>query len=119
MGKKLKLHELNGHDGSKYVEALRLLANSYKHGPTMEPDKKLLTLLKLKENRKYAPLPESNSLREGLGTFVGLGKDAPFCDIAERFVDQASHYLQAVKRHVTLCTIKWPPASLNPADFLH
>jgi hypothetical protein len=38
LGRKLKLHELNGHDGSKYVEALRVLANSYKHGPAMEPE---------------------------------------------------------------------------------
>lgn len=64
-------------------------------------------------------VPESNSLLEGLGTFVGLGKDAAFCDIAERFVDKASDYLQAVKRKVTLSSIKWPPLSLNPADFEH
>jgi hypothetical protein len=111
--------KLTSYHGGKYVEALRLLSNSYKHGPAMEPEKKLLQLLRLGTHVKYAAIPESNSLREALGRFVGLGKDAAFCDIAEQFVGEASDYVDAVQRKTTLSTIKWERVSLNPKDFLH
>jgi hypothetical protein len=104
---------------NKYVETLRLLANSYKHVPAMEPEKELLNLLHLERDVKYAPLPESESLQEALGLFVGLGKDAAFYDIAEKFIDEASDYLDGVQRSVTLSPVKWGRASLNPKDFLH
>jgi hypothetical protein len=90
----------------KYIEALRLLSNSYKHGPTVEPDEELLQLLMLETNVKYAPLSESNSLREALGRFVGLGKDADLCDIAEEFIGKASIYVDAIRQKMTLSPIR-------------
>jgi hypothetical protein len=116
LDKRLKL---TSYHGNKYVEALRLLSNSYKHGPAIEPEKKLLQLLGLGTNVKYAPMPESNSLREALGRFVGLTKDAAFCDIAEQFVGQGSDYVDAVRRKMALSTIKRERVPLNLADFLH
>lgn len=113
--KRLKLTSCHG---GRYVEALRLLSNSYKHSPAMEPEKKLLQLLKLGTHVKYAPLPESNSLRGALGRFVGLGKDAAFCDIAEQLVREASCYVDAVQQKMTLSPIKRERVSLNPKDFL-
>jgi hypothetical protein len=101
------------------MEALRLLANSYKHSPFLEPKKELLKLLNLKTDVKYASLPESDGLREGLGCFIGLGKDAAFSDIAERFVDEAISFIDAVRRSTALSPIKSRPVSLDPKDFLY
>jgi hypothetical protein len=72
---RLKLKSCEGHP---CMEALRLLANSYKHHPLMEPDEELLRLLKLETGVNYAPLPESHSLQEGLAASIGLGKDAAY-----------------------------------------
>ena len=111
---KLKLETCDPH---KHLEALRLLANSYKHSPFMQPKEKLLRLLELETDVNYASLPESDALREALGCFIGLGKDAAFSDIAERFVDEASSFLDAVRRNVTLSPIKvrWYDSILTPS----
>ena len=100
----------------KSMEALRLLANSYKHDPSMEPDEDLLRLLKLETGVKYAPLPESDSLREAFAALVSLGKDAGYCDIAERFVDIASDFLVNAQSRTKLSRVKWGAASLKPSD---
>ena len=104
-------------EGHTCMEALRLLVNSYKHHPSMEPDEELLKLLKLKTGVNYAPSPESHSLQEGLAAFIGLGKDAAYCDIAERFVDIASGFLADVQRRAKVSPVKWGPVSLKPSDF--
>jgi len=114
MKKRLKPESCKKYD---VIEALRLLANSYKHDLSMEPDGGLLTLLQLKTGVNYAPLPESDSLRRGLAGFIGLGKDAGYCDIAERFVDIASDFVAEVKRRTTLSKVEWGAVSLNPNDF--
>jgi hypothetical protein len=98
------------------IEALGYLANSYKHDPSMEPDEKLLKLLKLETGVNYAPLPESHSLQEGLAAFIGLGKDAAYCDIAERFVDIASGFIAEVQSRTNVSAVKWGPTSFNPND---
>lgn len=112
--KRLKLEACKKYD---VIEALRLLANSYKHDVPMEPAGELLTLLQLETGVNYAPLPESDSLRGGLAGFIGLGKDAGYCDIAERFVDIASDFVAEVKRRTTLSKVEWGAVSLNPSDF--
>ncbi len=108
---------LNSFAAYEHMEALRLLANSYKHDPSMEPDEELLKLLKLKTGVNYAPLPESHSLQEGLAAFVGLGKDAAYCDTAERFVDIAGNFLADVQNRTNVSRVKWGPVSLKPKDF--
>ncbi len=75
----------------------------------------MLQALKLKTGVNYAPLPESHSLQEGLAAFVGLGKDATYCDTAERFVDIAGNFLADVQNRTNVCRVKWGPVSL--ADF--
>lgn len=113
---KLKLQ----HDfESDCMNILRLLANSYKHDPYLEPDKELLKLLKAKTDVKYDTLPESNALREKLATFVGLEKDVSYCYIAERFIEIADQYLKAVESRLVLSQIKPRHVSLLPKDFLH
>ncbi len=100
------LLELDSCKDYSFMKALRLLANSYKHDPAMEPDEDLLNLLTLpiQEDRcgkkikvYYAPLPESGPLREGFATFLGLEKDTDYCDIAKRFVDIAINFLEKVR----------------------
>jgi hypothetical protein len=49
-----------------FMETLRLLANCDKHNPSEEPEEQLLKHLALDESVPYAPLAESNSLREAL-----------------------------------------------------
>jgi len=104
-------------EGYAPMEALRLLANSYKHDPSMEPNDDLLKLLKLETGVNYAPLPESNSLREGLAEFIGLGKDTGYCDIAARLVDIASDFLANVQSRTRVSRVHWGPVSLHPKDF--
>ena len=107
---RLKLESCEGYAS---IEALRLLANSYKHDPSMEPDENLLKLLKLETDVKYAPLPESSSLREAFAAFIDFGKDTAYCDIAERFVDIASGFLVNVQSRIKLSRIKRGPVSLG------
>ena len=71
----------------KFIEALRLLSNLYKHDTSMVPDEQLLKLLQLETGVNYTFLSESDALQEGFANFIGLGNDADYCDIADRFVD--------------------------------
>jgi hypothetical protein len=104
-------------EGNASIEALRLLANSYKHHPSMEPDGELLKLLNRQSEVNYAPLPESPALKEGLAAFIGLGRDSDYCDIVERFVDIASGFLADVQSRTKLSPVRWDPVSLNPDTF--
>jgi hypothetical protein len=99
------------------MEGLRLLANSYKHDPSMEPDEGLLKLLKLETGVNYAPLPESHSLQKGLAAFIRLREDANYCDIVERFVEIASGFLADAQNRTRVSPVRWDPASLNPDTF--
>ena len=63
-------------------------------------------------------MPESDSLREGLGTIVDLGKDAAYCDIAERFVDVAGGYLADAQSQIKMSPVKWGRVSLKSSSFL-
>jgi len=111
--------KLESCEGYQHTEALRLLSNSYKHDPYMEPDKKLLELLQLKTGVNYASLPKSDALREGLAAFIALGKDATYCDIAERFVDIANDFLVTVQSRTKLSQVKRSPVSMKPSTFAH
>ncbi len=108
---------LETYENYKFIEALRLLSNLYKHEPSMEPDDGLLKLLGLEIGVSYASLPESGELQKGFAKFVGLESDANYCDIAERFVDISNTFLSNVKNRTKLTEIKWGAASLNPDDF--
>lgn len=94
------------------MEALRHLANAYKHNPFSEPDENLLQSLKLKTGVTYAALPESSWLQEGLAVLVGLEKGSTYCDIAERFVDKANAFLADVQKLTSLSRVKRGPVSL-------
>lgn len=104
-------------EGYASTEVLRLLVNSYKHQPSMEPDEKLLKFLNLRTEVNYAPLPESPALKDGLATSIGLGKDAEYCDIVERFVDIASGFLANVQNRTKLSPVEWGHVSMDPDTF--
>lgn len=104
-------------EGDVFMEALRLLVNSYKHDPSIEPNEDLLKLLKLKTGVKYAPLPESDSLREGFADFIGIAKDTGYCDITTRFIDIASDFLANVNSRTRVSRVHWGAVSTNPKDF--
>jgi hypothetical protein len=93
------------------METLHLLANCLKHEPTQEPDKELLTHLKLPLKPigprivGYLPLPESHCFREGLAASVNLRKDADYCTIADTFVDMANQFLDNVQGKTSLAQV--------------
>ena len=106
---RLKLESCTGH---KSIQALRFLANSYKHHPSMEPNEKLLDWLNLEVGIPYAPLAESHALQEGLADFIGLGKDATFCDITEHFINIANGFLADVQKRTQMSRVQQVPVSL-------
>lgn len=97
------------------MKALRHLANSYKHDPWKEPEKKLLKLLHVETGDIYAPLPENLAVQEGLAVLVGLGKSSPYWEIADQFVDAASKFLSDLQRRAKLSSVKSEPIRLVPA----
>jgi hypothetical protein len=101
----------------KFIKVLRALSNSYKHDYSMVPDKKLSNLLHLETGVNYAFLPESDAVWEKLANFIGLEKDADYCDIAERFVDIASDFLAKLESRTKLSKVKWDAVSFDPSDF--
>jgi hypothetical protein len=119
IGAKLELQSCDGYGPLKDV--LRLLANSYKHDPSTRAVQKLLKNLSLDTTLKYASLPESDGVREGFATLIGLGKDADYCDIAEKFVDIANIFLVCVaeKNRTRLSQVIPNRVSFLPKDFLH
>jgi hypothetical protein len=114
---KLKLKSCAEWDTS--MESLRLLANSYKHEPSGRPDNKLLKHLKLDLKRKYAPLPESSCVREGLAVSINLQKNADYGDIAEGLLKRSDRFLAAVKQQSGLSEVKSSGRlqSFSPDDF--
>lgn len=99
------------------VEALRLLANSYKHDPLLRPDKELLGHLQLDTNLSYAPIPESLALQKGLARVVGLADDAHFLKITQKFIDHTEEFLKDVEVKNKLSTVNWGRFSF--ADVAH
>jgi hypothetical protein len=113
-----RLH-LKASKNYKAVEALRLLANSYKHDPSMVPDKKLLAWLGTEAGVAYASLPESDSLREALAVFIGLSENATYCDVAEQFLGVATDFLLSTESRAKLSEVQRDRVSLNPKGLLH
>ena len=105
--------DLKSYKKYAFIEALRFLANSYKHDPSMEPNEMLLQLLNLETGVNYASLPESNSLQEGLAIFIGLEKNTDYCDISMRFVDIVSDFLVDVKNQKNISHVKWGRVSFT------
>lgn len=99
------------------VEALRLLANAYKHDPKKQPNKELLTHLGLDLTLTYAQLPESKELQKALALIVGLAGDAEYCDITERFVERVQEFLNDLQARNALSRVNWGKVSLT--DFAH
>ena len=101
----------------KSIEALQLLANSYKHDPRKQPNKKLISCLGLDAKLTYAPLPESGEIQKGLALLVGLPAKAGYGDITERFVEHAEELLEDVQSRNLLSKANWGMVSLT--DFAH
>lgn len=103
--------------GIKEINALRLLANCYKHDSSKSPDKKLLTALNLEIGANCAALPESDAVQAGLAVLIGLGNGADYCEIPERFVVIVDRFLEDVRGKTSISRVNWPGASLLPENF--
>ena len=99
------------------IEALRLLANSYKHDPRLQPDSKLVKHLGLDEKLLYASIPQSFELKRGLASIVGLPDDSSFSEITERFVEHAEEFLTDVQARNVLSPVRWGHVSMT--EFAH
>ena len=101
-----------------WLQALKFLAECYKHDPVAWPDKKLLEALRLPAEpserlvRWYASLPDSGLIEEGLLQFLGLPKEATFCDIAEAFLGRAEEFIDELRARPDVLTLRRAPASL-------
>jgi hypothetical protein len=77
----------------------------------------LLRLLNLETGVQYAQLRESGELWAGMAVFIGLERDADYCDIVERFTDIVESFLADVQKKTKLSRVKWGAASLRPEDW--
>jgi hypothetical protein len=101
------------------MKTLRLLANCYKHDPSLVPTKQILKQLGLDEALNYMPLPESDCLRQGLAAYVNLPKDADYCDITERLIGCTARFLADLQEK-TGCLSTWGPVNFgDPAFYGH
>ncbi len=112
---KLKLATVTEWNSS--MNTLRLLANSYKHNPSSAPDRDLQKHLGLDLDGNYADLPESQALKKGLSTSLGLQEGADYCDIADELLARVDRFLKEVQAQpVTRSPVKWGPVPI--ASFL-
>lgn len=102
-------------EGWKAMKGLRLLTNSYKHNPWKRPSRELLKFLDLEPLGKYAWLPESGTVRAGVGALVNLEPEADYCEIAEQFVRVANEFILEIQRQVKLSPVRSEPIPLRPA----
>lgn len=97
------------------METLRLLANSYKHNPSAEPDTDLVNHLGLDPNAVYALLNESFAIEQAVSTLLGLPENSDFCDIAEELIHRCSRFVDAAERaQTTASPVRWGPVSWDP-----
>lgn len=101
--KRLSLRSSSHH---RAIEALRLLANAYKHDPRKQPTDELITHLGLDPTLTYAELSESGELQKGLARIVGLTGNVGHSVIAERFVEHVEGFLNDVQTGNKLSIVK-------------
>jgi hypothetical protein len=99
------------------LDALRLLANSFKHDPFDKPDPRLLKHLRLPENMNYASMAESGAVRFGLAQLLGIGDEAPFSEIVEVVRKSCDRTLFILKTGTPLRSFETERVSLNPQTF--
>lgn len=114
---KLKLNSFS--EWNRSMRTLQLLANCFKHSPSLTPDRALLKHLKLalvpgrRPTVTYAPLPESDIFRGRLAVSLKLPKEADYCAITEEFLTRANRFLKAVEAQMGLSPVKWGAVSLS------
>lgn len=113
---KLQLETFSSWDSS--MKLLQILVNLYKHDPWVTPDRELLSFLNLPMGVPYAPLAESQDVKEGLNAYLGLEERSNFCDIASELLDRADQFLAEVKSKTKRKKLKRHAVSLNPDTFL-
>jgi hypothetical protein len=101
-----------------WLEALRLVANCYKHDPSARPDEKLLNHLRLplKPNEPlvewYASLSESQLFLDGLAAFLDVREDADYCAVTEDLLSRTEEFMADIERSGRLSPVDWGPISL-------
>ena len=101
------------------IEALRLLANAYKHNPTKSPDEKLLKHLGLNRAINYADLTESQELDKGLASLTGLPENAHYIAITEKLLEHVDEFLVDIEGRPAISPVEGGRISLDPSTFLH
>jgi hypothetical protein len=113
IGRRLHQNQCAHH---QVIEALRHLANAYKHDPRMEPGVKLLNHLRLDLNLRYAPIPESGKLQGGLATVVDLPADSSYPDIAASFVECVQGFLDDVEARNAISRVRGAGFHISTSD---
>lgn len=94
------------------IEALRLVANCYKHDPHAKPNTALLRHLGMPPVpveplvTSYAALAESQNFREGFASWLNLDRQGNYCEIALEVLDRVEAFLAAAGRAM--------PRNVNP-----
>lgn len=98
------------------LDALRLLANCYKHDPFNEPQDELLKALGLDRAACYASLNESPALCEAFCSALGLGAEAQYKDVAKAYLEIADRFIKEVRTKTPLRPHKARRVSFRAAD---
>jgi hypothetical protein len=104
---------------NRECEALRQIANNYKHTPGGRPDENLLKLLELDLDLNYAPIVESDAIRQCLALFLRMKKSAEYPAISKRLLERVDAFLTAVKGQPGLMKVHWGRVSFHPKDLEH
>ncbi len=110
--------ELSGLPNFDEMDLLNSLTNFWKHEASRAVTNELLEKLELTNSVNYAPVFESDAIREALSKRLGI-KDGEYPDIVRGFLDRASKFLEAVSSKTMQRRVKRRAVSLNPRDAAH
>ena len=100
------------------MDLLNSLTNFWKHEASRAITKELLKKLELTDSVNYAPVFESDAIREALSQRLGI-EDGEYPDIVRGFLDRASKFLKAVLQKTKQRPVEHRAVSINPKDFAH
>lgn len=100
------------------LEDLRLIVNSVKHGPWSTPEIELLNRLGLDTNASYAPIAESDELRQALLQRLGLPTTYGWHEIATEFLGRADRFVKQVASQSFIAPLVRSRVSFDPRESL-
>ena len=100
------------------MDLLNRLINLWKHEASRAVTNELLEKLDLTNAVSYAPVFESDAIREALSQRLGI-EDGEYPEIVRGFLDRARKFLKAVLQHTKQRPLERRAVSLKPEDFAH